>query len=135
MIPKYPVSVKAVMEKGGKFFMLIKEVDGRIEFSFPGGLVEKGESLEEALKREVREETGLEVEPLRVFHATKYRHPRGGEDIGIYYVVKVVGGRIRLGGEKDQKFLQAKFLSEEEMPSWARTIVQIYKRFKGKAGE
>lgn len=32
------------------------------KWSIPGGLVELGESLEEGLRREVREETGLEVE-------------------------------------------------------------------------
>jgi len=35
-------------------------------WSLPGGVVETGEHLAEALKREVREETGLDVEPLAV---------------------------------------------------------------------
>ena len=36
------------------------------EWSIPGGLVELGEELAEGARRELREETGLEVEPLEV---------------------------------------------------------------------
>ena len=36
------------------------------QWSLPGGLVELGEELAAAAKREIKEETGLEVEPVRV---------------------------------------------------------------------
>ena len=36
------------------------------EWSIPGGLVETGETTKEAVIREVREETGLEIEPVRL---------------------------------------------------------------------
>ena len=36
-------------------------------WSIPGGIVETGERLEEAIRREVAEETGLDVEPYSMF--------------------------------------------------------------------
>jgi len=36
-------------------------------WSIPGGIVETGEKLEEAIRREVAEETGLDVEPYLMF--------------------------------------------------------------------
>ena len=130
MIPRYPVSVKAVIEKEGRFLMIVKRVGGREEVSFPGGLVEEGETLEEALKREVREETGLEIEPLFVFHAVKYLHPRSGEeDVGIYYFCRTKGGRISLGREPDQEFIGLRFLSPPEMPEWGKKVIKILGKF------
>ena len=53
------------------------------EWSIPGGLVELGEELAEGVRREILEETGLEVEPLeviavfdRIMYDTPKRRPR-----------------------------------------------------------
>src|SRR5580658_4938025 len=36
-------------------------------WSLPGGLVEPGERLADAVKREILEETGLSIQPLKIF--------------------------------------------------------------------
>ncbi len=48
-------------------------------YALPGGFVEDGEKVEEACKREALEETGLELENLRLIgaYATPGRDPRG----------------------------------------------------------
>ena len=125
MVPKFPVSVKALIERDGKFLMIEGEWDGQPGLAFPGGLVEEGESLDRALVREVKEETGLLVEPVRLAFAQKYSHPRGGENVGIYYRARLSGGKPELGGERNARFTGLKWLSPREMPEWARKIIEI----------
>lgn len=73
-------------------------------WSLPGGLVETGERLVEALQREVLEETGLRVKPAPKFEVFEriLRDPAGRPEyhyVLIDYVCKVVGGELRAGDD------------------------------------
>jgi len=61
---KYPVPAVAAIILRGSEILLVKRASepGLGKWSAPGGSVEIGETLEQALSREVREETGLEIE-------------------------------------------------------------------------
>lgn len=61
--PKKPVvGVGAIILEGNKILLeKRKNAPGKGKWSVPGGLVELGESVEQAVIREVKEETGLEV--------------------------------------------------------------------------
>jgi len=54
----------AVIERGGKVLIARRKKGDRFEgrWEFPGGKIEAGESPEECLRRELREEMGIEVE-------------------------------------------------------------------------
>ncbi len=56
--------VAAVIFEAGRVLLQRRDDTGR--WGLPGGGVEPGESVREAIIREVREETGLEVEPVRL---------------------------------------------------------------------
>lgn len=56
----YRVSIKAlILDETRKKFLLVQEPDGRWEL--PGGGLDHGENIYEGLRREIREEMGLEV--------------------------------------------------------------------------
>ena len=69
-------------------------------WSLPGGVVEVGETLEEAVRREVHEETGLAVRPVAVVEVFE-RILRDGAGRAEYhyvlidYLCKVSGGELR----------------------------------------
>ncbi len=56
--------VAAVIFEAGRVLLQRRDDTGR--WGLPGGGVEPGESVRQAVVREVREETGLDVEPLRL---------------------------------------------------------------------
>jgi ADP-ribose pyrophosphatase YjhB (NUDIX family) len=73
-------------------------------WSLPGGALETGELLADAVRREVREETGLEIEPLGVIEIFEriMRDEAGSPEyhyVLIDYVCRATGGALQPGDD------------------------------------
>jgi len=117
MVARYPVSVKALLYHNGRFLFLLKKRKGesRVFYGLPGGLKEPGESLEEALKREVREEIGVDIEILDILAAYTYVHPKGDEVVSLLYLARPLSLNFKLSGESDEEFIGMKWLFPDEL--------------------
>jgi len=93
--------VGAVIKDGRGRLLLIKRghAPGAGLWSLPGGRIEPGETDAEALIREMREETGLVIEPGQLIGAVR----RPAQDGGLLdirdYAATVTGGTLRAGDD------------------------------------
>ena len=92
MRPETPqLTVDAIIEIGGGI-VLVERKYPPPGWAIPGGFVDPGESLLEAVKREALEETSLEIEVLDLFHmySKPWRDPRG-DTVSAVYQCRAVG--------------------------------------------
>jgi 8-oxo-dGTP diphosphatase len=97
-----PVAVDCLIELPGDRLVFVERKFAPLGWAIPGGFVEVGESLAEACRREMFEETGLEVELLEQFfsYSDPRRDPRG-PTIGVVYVGRATGEPV--GGDDAAK--------------------------------
>lgn len=80
-------------------------------WEFPGGKAEAGETLEECIVRECREELAVEIRVLGEFGRTSYPHA-GRELIFTFFRAEIVGGEISVNVHEQIKWVPAAQLKE-----------------------
>ncbi|MBU0490909.1 MAG: NUDIX domain-containing protein [Chloroflexi bacterium] len=89
--PPLFVVVALVLIRQGDDVLLVRQSYDQRYWSLPGGMMEHGESVDQAAIREVKEETGLDVRLTRVVGI--YSKP-ADDAIAITFEGKVVGGEL-----------------------------------------
>jgi 8-oxo-dGTP diphosphatase len=97
------VMVDGILEKDDRVLYVKRKKDPfKGGWSFPGGKVNAGEKVEDALKRELFEETGLVIFPIDILgvYSDPARDPRGHR-ISVTFVAKVTGGEAKGGDDAE----------------------------------
>lgn len=93
------VRARAIIVHEGKIVSMYREREGRIFYTFPGGGKEGNETEEECVKREVFEEFGMIVNPIKKVYICEDQI-----SISHYFVCEWIGGEFGTGkGEEFQE--------------------------------
>jgi len=98
-------------------------------WTIPGGMVEVGEELRDAVKRELKEETGLKVEPMDLIEVFD-RIQRIGRRVRYHFVIVDYLCRWKSGKLKpDSDVLDARWVSPRDLDRYdltekAREVIQ-----------
>jgi len=123
------LTVDAIIPYRGKI-VLIKRLNDPFKgyYALPGGIVEYGERVEEAVLREVEEETGIEgkVHSLVGVYSDPDRDPRG-HFVSVCFIVLPVGGELKAGSDAKEVSL----FSPDSLPNLAFDHEKMIKDAEG----
>ena len=129
---EFGVATKAIIynPKLGKYLVLKKSHTEEINpdtYDLPGGRIKFGEKLEEAVVREAKEETGLDVEPKEIFNGwTFVKEDQGFQLTGIDFLCLTEQEKVTLSEEHAGFEWRSaeKIINDEKYPGWLKKTIE-----------
>ena len=108
-----------ILDKENRILMVKQHHDEKDIWMVPGGGIEEGESSMSAAVREMKEETGLDVEIDRLIWHTEEVSARGQRFVN-FFMGRIKGGELTLGADPEfdnehQVLREVRFMSREEI--------------------
>lgn len=98
-------AAKAIIQKENQFLIMKRTEEEKDLWEIPGGRMEYGETLEETLIREVKEETNLDVIPGDIINSWNLIQSHR-QISGVIYLCKIKSGELKLSDEhKEYKWI------------------------------
>jgi 8-oxo-dGTP diphosphatase len=108
------IRVAGIVIDDDRVLMVAHRKHGETYWLLPGGGVEFGESLHDALVRELYEELNVTVEPGEIALVCDSIHPRGKRHIvNICFRCRITGGEMRIG--RDRRLYDFRYFSRDEV--------------------
>ncbi len=132
-------AVSAIVADQQARILLIQRTDNGF-WSIPGGGVEPGETLRQAVKREVAEETGMDCDVTGLVgiysdpgHVAAYDDGEVRQELSICFTTRLLGGAIRTSNESsDVRFVPAADLPDYKIHQSIRLRMDHYLEHRDK---
>lgn len=123
--------VAAIIKKQDKIFITRRSYGEFADmWEFPGGKIELGESREEALIREVKEELELDINNLEYLTTAEYDYPNFHLTMHCF-ICEICGGELVLNAHNDAKWVSLEELSTQKwVPADVEVVEKILNDFK-----
>jgi A/G-specific adenine glycosylase len=132
-IPSHTIAVGVIYDEHGRILIDKRKPHGLLGglWEFPGGKKERGESLEAALRREVREELGIRIQVMRplvvIDHAYTHFHVRLHA-----FECKYLSGTPQCVACSDFKWVSLRSLNRYAFPAANVRIIQVLRTQTGR---
>ena len=119
--------VAAIIKKEDKIFITRRaSADFADMWEFPGGKIEKLESREEALIREIKEELELDIDVLEFLITIDYDYSNFHLTMHCF-ICEISGGKLNLNAHNDSKWIT---LDELDEPEWVPADILVVEAIK-----
>ena len=108
-------TVAAIAENEGRFLLVEENINDKLVFNQPAGHLEHGETIIEAVKREVLEETAWEFEPEYLVGVYLYPNPNNADITYLRFCFYGHCSNEHKGQALDDGIVRAAWLSREEI--------------------